>query len=222
MSPSSTICLSSTLSTSLSSMSASCHYIKYKYNNINYMKKNNYIIFILFIVIISFILFIFITEKREGFTLMDKGIGEYQYLAPIPGYNTWSDTTVDQFIAKYNEVNSQDLQKQFIKQWFQIALEDEAKYYISNGMFPICSYIVNYCNNEPTLLNNLGLDNYGNPITLNTFQKFQPNRLIYAILILKTQEKMDPQPDAYLIYVGKKEQPNYNNDIMSNIISYFG
>jgi hypothetical protein len=182
------------------------------------MKKNDYIIFILFIIIILFVLFIFITEEREGFTLTDKGIGEYQYLAPIPGYNTWSDTTVDQFITKYNEITSQNIQQSFINQWFNIALEDEAKYYISNGIFPVCTYIVDYCNNQPTLLNKLGLDPSGNPITLNFFQKYQPNRVIYAMLILKTQEKLDPQPDSYLIYVGKKEAPTYNND---SLLSYF-
>ena len=222
MSPSSTICLSSALSTSLSSMSTSCHYIKYKYNNINYMKKNNSIILILFIVIILFILFIFITEKRERFTLMDKDIGEYQYLAPIPGYNSWSDTTVDQFITKYKEVTGQQFQKEGIVNLVQMALEDEATYYISNGMFPICSYIVNYCNNEPTSLNNLGLDPSGNPITIKILQKYQPNRFLYSIIIYPIQEKMDPMPDACLIFLGKKEQPNYNNDTISNIMSYFG
>ena len=192
------------------------------------MKKNDIIIIILFIIIISFILFILLTERKDGFTSLDSGIGEYQYLAPIPEYNTWTDTTVDQFISKYNEVNKQNLQKNFINQWFHVALEDEAKYYISNGKFPICPYIINYCNNEPTLLNNLGLDPSGNPITLNLLQKFQPNRIIYAMLILKIQEKLDPQPDAYLIYVGKKEPPTYNNNtnnntnIMSNIKNYFG
>lgn len=183
------------------------------------MKKNDYIILILFIVIILFILFIFITEEREGFTIMDKGIGEYQYLAPIPGYNTWSDTTSSQFITKYNEVTGQNIQQDFVKQWFSFALEDEAKYYITNGMFPICTYIVNYCNNEPTVLNKLGLDPSGNPITLNLFQKYQPNRLIYTLVLLKIQEKIDPLPDAYLIFIGKKEQPNYNSD--NNLLSYF-
>ena len=182
------------------------------------MKKNDYVILILFIVFISFILFIFITENVEGFTVIDKDIGEYQYLAPIPEYNTWSDTIIDQFITKYNEVTGKTISKEYIKDWFKIALEDEAKYYISKGLFPICPYIINYCNNEPTLLNKLGLDDLGNPITLDTFQKYQPNRFLYNIIILPIQEKISPQPDACLIFLGKKEPPKYSNN---NIISYF-
>jgi hypothetical protein len=182
------------------------------------MKKNNYIILILFIVFISFILFIFITKNREGFTIIDKNIGEYQYLAPIPEYNTWSDEIVDQFITKYNEVTGQTTPKEYINNWFKIALEDEAKYYISKGVFPICPYIINYCNNEPTVLNKLGLDPSGNPITLDMFQKYQSNRFLYNVIILPIQEKMDPMPDACLIFLGKKEPPTYT----SNLISYFG
>jgi hypothetical protein len=185
------------------------------------MKKNNSIILILFIVFICYILFIFITEKREGFALMDKSIGEYQYLAPIPEYNTWSDTTVDQFITKYKEVTEQQLSKEGIQNWFKLALEDEAKYYISNGIFPICHYMINYCNNEPTSLNKLGLDPSGNPVTLQLLQKYQSNRFWFMVIIFPIQEKMDPQPDACLIFLGKKEPPTYSNNIMSNIISYF-
>ena len=223
MMSSSAMGLSSTFSAASSSSMSGCHYIKYKYNNINYMKKNNnYVILILFIVIICYILFIFMTEKRERFTLMDKGIGEYQYLAPIPEYNTWSDTTVDKFITKYKEVTGQELEKKFINYWFNFTLEDEATYYISNGIFPICTYMINYCNNEPSTLQKFGLVPSGNPVTLQLLQKFQPNRYWFMIIIYPIQYNLDPQPDATLIYLGKKEPPTYNNDIMSNVMSYFG
>jgi hypothetical protein len=187
------------------------------------MKKNNYIILILFIIFICYILFTFITKKREGFTQMDKNIGEYQYLAPIPEYNTWSDTTIDEFSEKFYQVTNFKPSKQFVMdQYIKIALEEEAKYYISNGIFPVCPYIINYCNNEPTTINKLGLDASGNPITLEMFQKFQPNRFIYMVIIFPIQEKMDPQPDACLIFLGKKEPPTYSSDTINKIMSYFG
>ena len=179
-------------------------------------RKNNYIILILFIILICFILFIFIIEKREGFTSLDSSLGEYQYLAPIPQYNTWSDSTINEFIPIYNKVTLFDINKDYIvKNFIMYALEDEAKYYISNNKWPICSYIINYSNNEPTLLNKTGLDASGNPITLEYLQQFRPNRYIFMILILPIQEKMDPKPDACLIYLGEKEPPTYG--IINNI-----
>ena len=189
------------------------------------MKKNNSIIFILTLILICYILFVIMVEKREEFALMDKGIGEYQYLAPIPEYNTWSDTTVDQFIVKYKEVTQQELEKKFINNWFNMALEEEAKYYISNGKFPICTYMINYCNNEPTSINKFGLDPSGNPVTLQLFQKYQPNRYLFMIIIYPIQLNLDPQPDATLIFLGKKEPPTYtdndNNSIINKFMSYF-
>ena len=183
-------------------------------------RKNNYIILILFIILICFILFIFIIEKREGFTSLNNNIGEYQYLAPIPQYNTWSDSTINEFIPIYKKVTNSladdYINKDYVvKNFVMYALEDEAKYYISNSKWPICPYIINYSNNEPTLLNKMGLDTSGNPITLEYLQQFRPNRYIFMILILPIQEKMDPKPDACLIYLGEKEPPTYG--IINNI-----
>jgi len=192
-----------------------------KYNYKIYMKrKNEYIVLILFLILFSFVLFILITEKREGFTSVDTDIGEYQYLAPIPQYNTWSDSTIDEFIPIYkkvtNKLSDDGINKDYIVKNFVIyALEDEAKYYISNSKWPVCPYIINYCNNEPTLLNKMGLDNNGNPITIDYFQQFMPNRYIYMYLLLPIQEKMDPKPDACLIYLGEKEPPTYG--LVNNI-----
>ena len=101
-----------------------------KYNYKIYMKrKNHYIVLILFIILICFILFIFIIEKREGFTSLDSGIGEYEYLAPIPQYNTWSDSTIDEFIPIYkkatNKLSDDYINKDNVVKNFVIyALED--------------------------------------------------------------------------------------------------
>ena len=81
--------------------------------------------------------------------------------------------------------------------------------------------MINYCNNEPSTLQRFGLDPSGNPVTLQLLQKFQPNRYWFMIIILPIQKDLDPQPDATLIFLGKKEPPKYNNDIMSNVMSYF-
>ena len=106
-----------------------------------------------------------------------------------------------------------------------MALEEEAKYYISNGKFPICTYMINYCNNEPTSINKFGLDPSGNPVTLQLFQKYQPNRYLFMIIIYPIQLNLDPQPDATLIFLGKKEPPTYtdndNNSIINKFMSYF-
>jgi hypothetical protein len=156
-------------------------------------RKNHYIILILFIILICFILFIFIIERREGFTSLDAGIGEYQYLAPIPQYNTWSDSTINDFIPIYkkatNKLSDDNINKDYIiKTFYPYALEDEAKYYIANSKWPLCPYIINYSNNEPTIINKMGLDPSGNPFTLDYFQKFMPNRYIYMYLIKKIRE----------------------------------
>lgn len=189
------------------------------------MNKNDLIILILSIIFICYILFVSVIGKREEFVLMDKGIGEYQYLAPIPAYEKWSDTTIDQFIEKFGKVTGFTPGKEFINNTLAINItEDEAKYYISNGKYPICPYIVNYCNNEPTSINNLGLDSSGNPITIQLLQKYQANRIIYQIIILPIQKILDPKPDACLIYLGEKEPPTYNNNddsILNKIVSYF-
>jgi hypothetical protein len=188
------------------------------------MNKNDSIIFILSIIFICYILFVSVIGKREEFVLMDKGIGEYQYLAPIPAYEKWSDTIVDQFLVKYDQVADHEFPKEYIVNFLSTyTSEEEAKYYISNGKFPICPYVINYCNNEPTLINKFGLDSSGNPITIEMLRKGQPNRIIYAVIILPIQEKLDPKPDACLIYLGEKEPPTYNNDdsIVNKIVSYF-
>ena len=180
-------------------------------------RKNHYIVLILFIILICFILFIFIIERKEGFTSLDAGIGEYEYLAPIPQYNTWSDSTIDEFIPIFkkatNKLSDDNINKDYvIKTFYTYALEDEAKYYIANSKWPYCPYIINYCNNEPTVINKMGLDPFGNPVTIDYLQKFISNRFIYMLLLLTIQEKLNPKPEACLIYLGEKKEPTYNNN----------
>jgi hypothetical protein len=61
----------------------------------------------LFILLLTIILFLLpITEGFDlGFKPTSPLIGEFEYLAPIPPDNRWTQDTIDKFVDKYNSVN---------------------------------------------------------------------------------------------------------------------
>jgi len=179
--------------------------------NLNIVKrfalKNKFVLLSLFIIAIFFIYFM--KPIREGLT--GSAIGEYQYLAPPPSGNTWSQTTLSQFVAKFNAVNNLvgTDNEQFVStlngQIWQNALEEEAQYYIQNGKWPYDSYMTNYVSQNPNLFVEANSP-YGNINASNVMQIYS-NRYCYGNFIYQLESKQTPQPLSCQIYLGTVPPP---------------
>lgn len=181
---------------------------KYIYLLKKYLYQYKYILLVI-LVILSF--FYFFSPVVEAMTTT----GMYDYLAPPPPNNTWSDATFKAIIPIINSITCptgtgsscippdfvvNDEQKKFI---YQTATEAEAKYYIQNKKWPYCKYIVDYVNKIPDLFKLVGLkDPSGKDLTFDTAQQIYPNRLFYRIFIQNKESEMTPVPMSYQIFMG--------------------
>ena len=95
----------------------------------------------LYLFILLLICILFLLPITEGFSLSFKPtsplIGEFEYLAPIPPDNRWTQDTIDKFVDKYNSVNEMTEYKMLKSETFankpiEFALEKEATYFIDN------------------------------------------------------------------------------------------
>jgi len=128
----------------------------------------------------------------EGLDNMSKPIpGEYKYLAPITG--TWSSDTQQKFIDKYNSVNnltgenavtismlSQSPTSGMLGWYYNGGMmkyitEEEANYYIQNGVFPYDDYVKNYLSTA--------LNPPASEADLQTYPKFASNRSVYMLIV---------------------------------------
>ena len=131
---------------------------------------------------------------------------EYENLAPIPPGTVWSDETQNAFVDKYNIINNLTGDQMMTKEklstvpmssfanFMAAASEQEAKYYIDNGIFPWDDYVTNFMKNDPGLSKS--------PI-LALLPKAWPNRLAYTIMI---EPLTVPLPQ----FLSKVWAPNYN------------
>ena len=181
---------------------------KYIYLLKKYLYQYKYILLVV-LVILSF--FYFFSPVVEAMTAG----GMYDYLAPPPPNNTWSDATFKAIIPIINSYTCptgtgptcippnfvlNDEQKKFI---YETATEAEAKYYIQNKKWPYCKYIVDYVNKIPDLFKLVGLkDPSGKDLTLDTAQQIYPNRLFYRVFIQNKESEMTPVPMSYQIFMG--------------------
>jgi hypothetical protein len=171
----------------------------------------------LFILLLLSILFLF--PITEGLATKSPLIGEFDYLAPIPSSNVWSQDTIDKFISKFNSVNELP-DANMIKPdtlpdsgFLQLALEKEAMYYNDNGNWPINRYVTDYINNQ-----NPKHPIFGQPIpgrsgkvySLETLSALWPNRLIYQTFIYTTEMQMTELPLSYKIFKGIIPPPPSN------------
>ena len=171
----------------------------------------------LFILLLVSILFIFPTI--EGFGLNQPTsplIGEFDYLAPIPPNNVWTQDTIIKFIDKFNTVNepSSDTMLKlntFVdSRFFQIALEKEALYYIDNGKWPINKYVTDYIDKQNPKHPIFGQQIPGKPgkvYSLETLSTMWPTRLMYQTFIYTTEMQMTQLPISYQIFKGITPPP---------------
>lgn len=129
----------------------------------HYYFNKNIIKIIITLLIILFFVFLFLKPKTfEGFS------SDYQYLAPVSG--TWSQATQDAYSNYINDKGGVQLSTAM-----QLATEDEAKQYISTGLWPYDTAVINLYNEVSKTNPDVA------PIT--DFQKMWPNRWLYSALI---------------------------------------
>jgi len=159
-------------------------------------------------VLVVILFFTYFTPFREG--LLGSSIGEYDYLAPVPAGNVWSQDTIMQFVKKFNEVNNitgkdsalqvNNFENSYDGQFFiGNALEEEAQYYIKNGKWPYDSYVNKYLSSldaNKTIVP-VGIKD----ITPTNVSEVWSNRVCYSQLMFGKESQMTPQPLSYQIYM---------------------
>ena len=156
---------------------------------------------------------IIVQYGQEGFITMP--IGKYEYLTA--NSDTWSRDTIQQFVDKYNsnlgvtdekyilnsdrfemDRKSSDIMKN--------ANEEEAIYYIKNGMWPYDAYVSDYLEANPTIIPS-GFMLSGVVIKQNNIVKFLSNRQVYSIFIAPKEQNKKPLPKSYKIFKGMIDEP---------------
>ena len=171
-----------------------------------YLRKYKMILYFILIIFLLLIFYNFtVTTFYEGMTTLS--INDYEYLAPIPSNNSWSEETINQFTSKYlsvfpgvTSVNTKDYEP--------MALEAEAQYYIENGMFPLDTYVKNYLSQNT----NFNGDKY-NPTLI---AQIYPNRFVYQQIIEPKEKELSPQPLSYQIFMGTAQQQNISSPTSSS------
>ena len=166
-----------------------------------------------FILLLVFLLFLLPITEGFGFSSTKIPlIGEFDYLAPVPESNTWSQDTIDKFIDKYNSVNKLPaavmLKSDTI--WFlPVTQEKEAIYFIDNGNWPINTYVTEYLTkNKPPIFGQPLPDRPDEVYSLETISEIIPNRVIYQLFISTSEMQMNPLPMSYQIFKGTVEPPS--------------
>jgi hypothetical protein len=170
-----------------------------------YLRKNKYIflvVFILFIFLFNF------SHVREGLT---GSVGDYDYLAPVPVNNSWSDATWKDYITVHNTLNCPSGKgpncirnpphPDLVKLYNQNISEAEGQYYIQNGKWPYDNYVTTYASKHPIP------DPTGKNVNVSDIQRYVANRQFYGMFISPTESKMVPQPLSYQIYTGQAKPP---------------
>jgi len=145
-----------------------------------------------------FLLIINLFYIREGMETECK----YKYLAPIPKEklsNTWDNDLKDKFFKKYNEINTKE-PITYIGDYS----EEEAKYYIDHGEFPLNPYISDLIKNNPDLRDAMsGYDNF----TPDTAQKQYSVRQMYGGVWIRVNDKVNQDKLALKIFNGESPDP---------------
>lgn len=165
-----------------------------------FVLKHKYLIFVA-----AFLAFILLFRTRfviEGLT----GMGEYEYLAPIPADNSISYDLMKAFLLKRGAKVTPDVIRGQ-QDWFKRFLtEKELQYYLDNGKWPYDGYVLNYINNHPDFFSKLPSNyTYKN---LDDMQKDMGNRDVYGKFIMPQESQMNPPPLSYQIYMGTAQPPS--------------
>ena len=168
-----------------------------------FIAKHKNFLFILLGVLIALVLSKYVGYFREGL----ETIGEYEYLAPPPADNSFTDATwnafVPIFLQQNKDINIQQMVRAFVAKWYT---ENELKYYIANKAWPIDAYVKK---NVITFLEKKGetkdfLDKVKQMLDKSVLWS---NRVFYAKFIAPEESKLSPQPLSYQIYMGTAKPP---------------
>jgi hypothetical protein len=163
----------------------------------------------LWIILFAILLFMLFTDTSEGF--VSKPIDKYDYLAPVPN-STWRQTTIQQFVDKYNEMEKDQLNASTFATdkkgiaYMKHALEEEAIYYSQNGQWPYNSYVSDYLKANPTAIP-AGMTVSNTTVNKDNIAQFYPNRYVYMSFISQKESKIKPPPEAYQIFKGSMQAP---------------
>jgi hypothetical protein len=156
---------------------------------------------------------ILVQYGQEGFITMP--IGKYEYLTENP--NAWSRDTIEKFVDKYNSnLGATDEKHILNSDHFQMdrkssdimknAIEEEAIYYIKNGMWPYNTYVSEYLDKNPTIIPS-GFMISGVVIKHGNIAEFLSNRQVYSIFIAPKEQNKKPLPTSYKIFKGLADEP---------------
>jgi len=184
---------------------------------LSYLRKNKYVVFFIFILFVAFFhLSIFRgIKRREG--LEESGeVGEYDYLAPPPEGNSWSDEIWHEFVNKHNFAYCPTGQGNLLcmtfpvhqetkNEFYKYTTEPEILYYIKHGVFPYNNYVKTYV--SQLNIENGVRDRDTEDLQIHYSQKFIPNRLFYEFIIAPKESKINQEPLSYQIFTGKVRKP---------------
>jgi hypothetical protein len=154
--------------------------------------KFDIVILLLIVIFILLITFNIFNKSLEGFSFgstpsssSSKTDSQYDYLAPLPANNTWSETTQTNFMQKFNaNLLAKDASATLITtpgfqnmSYISFASEIEANYYVENGKWPWDNYVNNFYSKIISKATPQGQKMMTNFIA--TLQQIYPNRLIY-------------------------------------------
>jgi hypothetical protein len=171
--------------------------------------KPKFYVYLLFLFSLLFFSF------KEGFELnmpsmpsVGPSIGEYDFLKPIDPATVLDTTTETDFKKVWNESSAflpeWNLEKTpaLLKSLMPFATIDEFKYYSKNKKWPYGSYITKYLNTNKDDV--LKIANKPTITTIDQIQQIYSTRYFYALFILPTESKQNPQPLSFDIFAGRK------------------
>jgi hypothetical protein len=170
------------------------------------MKKNKNIVWILLGILILLLLVLFVLNK-EGMTNECK----YQYLSPNQTNKALDDTTINDFLTKYDYHMDQigakiKLDRSIYDKWLgmKVFCSDEIEFYIKNNYFPLNSYVINELKTNKNIVLNA-------PFTPSTISYAYNARMVYYNFIVPAYVGKPNNADlveAQQIYTGEKPEPS--------------
>ena len=161
--------------------------------------KIDIVILLLIVIFILLIVFNIFNKTLEGFSFgstpsssSSTSDSQYDYLAPLPANNSWSETTQTNFMQKFNaNLLARDPSATLITtpsipgmNYMSLASEIEANYYVENGKWPWDNYVNDIINKSYDNTNEQQQQATKNMVAY--FQQLYPNRLIYRMLAPRT------------------------------------
>jgi len=191
--------------------------------SIKNINKNKYILFLIIIltIIIIIIILIYFFKKYESFSNKKQIIDDYEYLAPLPPNNFFDDNLISDFITSFNnnaknasttvelpvKITKPYQDDNTVKYLQTTVTRDELKYYIKNGSWPYCKYVLNWLNNDKSEINKLQQFFGNKPATIENLRILFSNRTVYSLLMLPSESKLSIPPYSYQIYTGMIKPP---------------